>query len=291
MVIKRSKYFIFAAICAILIALAIALPYAFSSTVNGDDFFDNEAPIIVDEDKKDDNQGSNDSQTPSTGDETTEIVPIYTNGNTCLFDAMDKLMSQENFKTTCSSTIMAMGVTQKLFETKEKNGNYYMEELKAYGKSSFTRTDYRKYESFDGQNFTHYFTDNINEKLEVDESTIQQESITYDEILAFDKNIFEVMSMPPTRTNGTVSKFDRMTNKDYYIIDFIFDVDNIDEEYVQAIIREGKLSDAKVLSLKTTVYVSKATGRIKSMQKNEIYKASIGPLSAETYAKYVVNFY
>ena len=99
------------------------------------------------------------------------------------------------------------------------------------------------------------------------------------------------MTMPPTKTNGTVSKFDRMTNKDYYIIDFIFDVDNIDEEYVQTIIKEGKLSDAKVLSLKTTVYVSKATGRIKSMQKNEIYKASIGPLSAETYAKYVVNFY
>ena len=277
----KSKTIIFVMLfCCVIISLLVVIPYKFNF-VNSENFFTPEIVTPPDEEQPKDDPKQ---------DEVKEEIPIYTNGMTCLFDAEKRLLDLEAYKVVNNVTVSAIGVEQKTLQIKIKSSDKYIGEMKSFSSSAFGKKDYQKVEMIEENTYKLTRGEITNAQYDINNSSLKEEIIDKEYLLKISPFFFSPIDILPQKDNGKISKFDRVTYENYYLVGFTFNVEKISADYANAIKNEGNLSSVTILSVNYDILISKKTGYIVQLQKNEIYTIEKGPIKGKTFAKHVLKF-
>lgn len=228
------------------------------------------------------NGGSNDDDENNPGTEEKPSVPLYTNGYKCLKDAFKIIDNGKGVKTTSTTTAVTdFGVGKAVQTVKEStilSGDYYFKENWANCTVSLGQNFYRYFYSTDnGKNVEYRRTSNYSNNVPnwngAKEKIVDtRENITQNyDLIAYDLFVFRADT-----TNSRLIKFDRTSDKKYYIISFVYDVNKIPEKYATNIKREGELDSFKYNFLDITYYIEKDTLYLRKIEKNDNYEIKKG---------------
>ena len=244
------------------------------------------------DDEKEESGGSNEDS-----EEQTSQIPLYSNGYSCVSDALKIIDNGKGYKITANLTavsdILGIGsATQTVKEIVVCSGDYYLKETFANCSISFGQNYYRYFYSSDnGQNVEYRKTSKYENGIPNWSYTVEQASTTKQEIINnYDYLAYDVFNVRATRQNSTLVKFDRTTNSKYYIVSFILDVNKLPEKYIENTKKEGWLESLSVSSLKLTYYIEKSTLYIRKVERMEEYTVKKGiETSVSAYQEFIVN--
>ena len=236
-----------------------------------------------------DNNGNSTEPTPQ--------IPIYTNGFKCVEDSYKILDNSKGYKTISilsgTADILGIGsVTQTSKETVTVSGDYYLKETLTSCTSSLGQTYYRYFYSNDGgQNVEYKKTSSYNEEeIPNWNYLIEQDNLPKEQIIKYDDLAYDVFNVRAGKDNSTLIKFDRSTNKNYYIISFVLDVKKISQKYIDNMIREGNLKSLNINSIKLTYYIEKETLYMRKIEKVENYDVDVGiKVNFDAYQEMVIT--
>ncbi len=224
-----------------------------------------------------DDEGSTESDQPATQ------VKTYNNGYACITDAFKLVSSEPGIKLTSTITANAevLGVvsTQRVKSIMIHSQNGFLKETWAACSVSLGQNFYRYMYSNDNlQNIELRKTTSATFGGEPNWNSTTINTITNrDGILAnYDPICFDYFDFIPNKKNSKLVRFDRTSNKNYYIISFAFDLKCVNPAYTQNTINEGGLSSMSYKSVTTTYYVEKSTLYIRKCENDLTYSMTKG---------------
>ena len=231
---------------------------------------------------KDDEQGEGSQDGGE--QEPSQEVKVYNNGFSCIRDAFEIVETSPGLKITSQVTgvtdILGMGsATQYVTEVKTKSGDYFLKETWAHCTVSLGQNYYRCFYSDDNLETILYkkASSYNSEKIPNWNTTIINTTTTKEEVLAkYDLICFDMFDFYPNKQNSKLIKFDRTSNKDYYIISFSFDTAHLNPAYIKNMLNEGGLSSVNMSSIAVTYYVEKSTLYIRKAEIDQIYSITKG---------------
>ena len=109
----------------------------------------------------------------------------------------------------------------------------------------------------------------------------------YDDLESF-LNKFPERLLPfvltPKQGKDKLVKFDRDTNKTYYIVSFSFNLNGIPDSFYEMMKKNMGASSVDYKSFQMTFYISKKTGLIEKLSQTEVFSASINILTPQVRA-------
>ena len=210
-------------------------------------------------------------------------VPVYSNAFLCLEDAFALLDNCKGYKTTTTMTaitdILGMGsATQSVKEVAMLSGNFYFKETFANCTSSMGQNYYRYFFSDDnGENVEFRKTSSYSNYIpnwdyEVENITTDKQDI----INNYDLLAYDIFSIRADKSNSRLIKFDRTSDKTYYIITMSYQTSKIPDKYLQNAKKEGGLSDLTYNSITLTYYIEKQTLYLRKIERLEDYSITKG---------------
>ena len=211
-------------------------------------------------------------------------VKAYGNGYSCVTDAFKIVETTPGIKITSQVTavtdIMGVGAaTQYATEVKTKSGNYFLKETWTHCTSSLGQNYYRCFYSNDNlKTILYKKTSSYNsENIPNWNNTITNKTTTKEEVLAkYDLICFEMFDFIPNKQNSQLVKFDRTSNKKYYICSFTFDVAYVNPLFIKNMMNEGGLSSVNIKSISLTYYIEKETLYVRKAEIDEVYSITKG---------------
>lgn len=210
-------------------------------------------------------------------------VPVYSNAFLCLEDAFALLDNCKGYKTTTTMTaitdILGMGsATQSVKEVAMLSGDFYFKETFANCTSSMGQNYYRYFYSDDnGENVEFRKTSSYSNYIpnwdyEVENITTDKQDI----INNYDLLAYDIFSIRADKSNSRLIKFDRTSDKTYYIITMSYQTSKIPDKYLQNAKKEGGLSDLTYNSITLTYYIEKQTLYLRKIERLEDYSITKG---------------
>lgn len=210
-------------------------------------------------------------------------VPVYSNAFLCLEDAFALLDNCKGYKTTTTMTaitdILGMGsATQSVKEVAMLSGDFYFKETFANCTSSMGQNYYRYFYSDDnGENVEFRKTSSYSNYIpnwdyEVENITTDKQDI----INNYDLLAYDIFSIRADKSNSRLIKFDRTSDKTYYIITMSYQTSKIPDNYLQNAKKEGGLSDLTYNSITLTYYIEKQTLYLRKIERLEDYSITKG---------------
>ena len=210
-------------------------------------------------------------------------VPVYSNAFLCLEDAFALLDNCKGYKTTTTMTaitdILGMGsATQSVKEVAMLSGDFYFKETFANCTSSMGQNFYRYFYSDDnGENVEFRKTSSYSNYIpnwdyEVENITTDKQDI----INNYDLLAYDIFSIRSDKSNSRLIKFDRTSDKTYYIITMSYQTSKIPDKYLQNAKKEGGLSDLTYNSITLTYYIEKQTLYLRKIERLEDYSITKG---------------
>lgn len=210
-------------------------------------------------------------------------VPVYSNAFLCLEDAFALLDNCKGYKTTTTMTaitdILGMGsATQSVKEVAILSGDFYFKETFANCTSSMGQNYYRYFYSDDnGENVEFRKTSSYSNYIpnwdyEVENITTDKQDI----INNYDLLAYDIFSIRADKSNSRLIKFDRTSDKTYYIITMSYQTSKIPDKYLQNAKKEGGLSDLTYNSITLTYYIEKQTLYLRKIERLEDYSITKG---------------
>lgn len=210
-------------------------------------------------------------------------VPVYSNAFLCLEDAFALLDNCKGYKTTTTMTaitdIFGMGsATQSVKEVAMLSGDFYFKETFANCTSSMGQNFYRYFYSDDnGENVEFRKTSSYSNYIpnwdyEVENITTDKQDI----INNYDLLAYDIFSIRADKSNSRLIKFDRTSDKTYYIITMSYQTSKIPDKYLQNAKKEGGLSDLTYNSITLTYYIEKQTLYLRKIERLEDYSITKG---------------
>ncbi len=210
-------------------------------------------------------------------------VPVYSNAFLCLEDAFALLDNCKGYKTTTTMTaitdILGMGsATQSVKEVAMLSGDFYFKETFANCTSSMGQNYYRYFYSDDnGENVEFRKTSSYSNYIpnwdyEVENITTDKQDI----INNYDLLAYDIFSIRSDKSNSRLIKFDRTSDKTYYIITMSYQTSKIPDKYLQNAKKEGGLSDLTYNSITLTYYIEKQTLYLRKIERLEDYSITKG---------------
>ena len=210
-------------------------------------------------------------------------VPVYSNAFLCLEDAFALLDNCKGYKTTTTMTaitdIFGMGsATQSVKEVAMLSGDFYFKETFANCTSSMGQNYYRYFYSDDnGENVEFRKTSSYSNYIpnwdyEVENITTDKQDI----INNYDLLAYDIFSIRADKSNSRLIKFDRTSDKTYYIITMSYQTSKIPDKYLQNAKKEGGLSDLTYNSITLTYYIEKQTLYLRKIERLEDYSITKG---------------
>ena len=210
-------------------------------------------------------------------------VPVYSNAFLCLEDAFALLDNCKGYKTTTTMTaitdILGMGsATQSVKEVAMLSGDFYFKETFANCTSSMGQNYYRYFYSDDnGENVEFRKTSSYSNYIpnwdyEVENITTDKQDI----INNYDLLAYDIFSIRADKSNSRLIKFDRTSDKTYYIITISYQTSKIPDKYLQNAKKEGGLSDLTYNSITLTYYIEKQTLYLRKIERLEDYSITKG---------------
>lgn len=251
-------------------------------------------PIIIADDNIDDDKP--DTPTPKPDDDTKEddnkeevTIPTYTNAFVCLNDALARFNNAQNYTASFASSANSFGVVQNIKGNRKKANNDFYLETFAFCDSSFGQTWYERVTSADGnKNFEYIKTKNVDSSFKYDLDEATATNYTAEEFVQKFGKKAEMFTLIPQKGIDKASKFDRDTNKHYYIATFTFNIAKLPKFHIETMLKEGNAKSINYSSLKITYFISKKTGQIEKVEQDEIYKIDVG-INASVNYKYVAQ--
>lgn len=246
-------------------------------------------PIIADDDiisddepiKDDDNKKDN-----PTDPKPSESIFNYTNGYQCLNDTLTRLDSQRYYKSefkTSYSTTNIIDFTQTIEGTKYFNDTAFTSDIYVHCNSSLGKTNYERIITEDRQNFVAYF---VGMDSDFNYDMADAYKVEYD--LESFLNKFPERLLPfvltPKQGKDKLVKYDRDTNKTYYIVSFSFNLNGIPDSFYEMMKKNMGASSVDYKSFQMTFYISKKTGLIEKLSQTEVFSASINILTPQVRA-------
>lgn len=210
-------------------------------------------------------------------------VPVYSNAFLCLEDAFALLDNCKGYKTTTTMTaitdILGMGsATQSVKEVAMLSGDFYFKETFANCTSSMGQNYYRYFYSDDnGENVE--FRKTLSYSNYIPNWDYEVENITTDKqdiINNYDLLAYDIFSIRADKSNSRLIKFDRTSDKTYYIITMSYQTSKIPDKYLQNAKKEGGLSDLTYNSITLTYYIEKQTLYLRKIERLEDYSITKG---------------
>lgn len=239
-------------------------------------------PIIADDEPDVTPSEPEDKPTPTPDDkdddqQDQEInLPSYVNGFTCFNDALERTLKLKYYVWDYASSAVSMGVLQTVKGKKYFNGEKFASEVYAYCESSLGQRWYERITSENGQSYKYVKTENINSNLQYDLNGASEEIMRREKI---ENDWFDRISMftiTPRKGVDKQAKFDRDTDKKYYIASFVINIGKIPERQINSIKKSSGASSVEYQNLIVTYYISKTTGLIEKLEQEEKYKMQIG---------------
>ena len=210
-----------------------------------------------------------------------EKIPNYTNGYTCLLDAYKRMSTITSYKTTMVSKCTSAGVTQNVKSIKQRCDNKYSTENFGYTESALGRVFYSRATTEDMETFDYIYTENIDSNFTYNLDGAEHRTVeSLQEIQKLvGYNIFIPLTLIPTKTNGKLISFDRLSYKNYYIVKFSFNLDAIPESLIREMKLHSGASSVTHSSCVIEVQISKETGYIRRTSTTEVYKINVKGIS------------
>lgn len=215
-----------------------------------------------------------------------EKVPTYKNGYNCLIDAYNRIYNAKSYKSVMISKNYSSGVEQSVKCIKQRCNNIYSTENYAYTESFLGRVFYSKASTLDMKHFNYEYCEKVNSDFSYDTNNVEKKTVnSLEEIKQLiGVNSFEILVLKPTKENGKLIYFDRISNAEYYNISFSFNLKDIP----QSMIDEMKLhSGAKTITYSSCVIevqISKKTGQIKRVTTKENFQMQVYGLNISVQA-------
>lgn len=274
---KVRKIYLIACFMFILMATIISVGFLTTSTVS----IPTTPPSSDTSDIDDLIQGSqgegenSSSGSESTSGNTTATVPTFTNGHKCVEYALNILENGKGYKSvntiTCSGTVLGVTEYQNIVETKIRSGEYYYKTTCASSTSSFGKSFYRATYANNKNEMSYRYTGSHSDG-QPNWGSSQEDVGTWDYICGkYDMLLYKHLTIMPSRSNTTVTKFDRASNKNFYIVSLSLDISKTPEDYIASTMKEGGLEGFKMGSCKFTFYISKSNGYLVKMIREESY--------------------
>ena len=216
--------------------------------------------------------------------EPSQEVKAYNNGFSCIRDAFEIVDKSPGLKITSQVTavtdILGIGsATQYVTEVKTRSGDYFLKETWAHCTVSLGQNFYRCFYSSDNlktilyKKTSSYNSDNIPNWNYTTINTVTNK----EEVLAkYDLICFDMFDFYPNKQNSKLIKFDRTSDKKYYIISFSYDTAYLNPTYIKNMLYEGGLTSIDMSSIAVTYYVEKATLYVRKAEIDQIYSMTKG---------------
>ena len=223
------------------------------------------------------------------GDTTTQEgekpeVKVYGNGYNCVIDAFKIVETSPGLKVTSQVTavtdILGIGsATQYATEVKTLSGNYFLKETWTRCTSSLGQQYYRCFYSTDNlktilyKKTTSYNSENIPNW----NNTVINTTTNKEEVLAkYDLICFDMFDFYPNKQNSKLTKFDRTSDKKYYIVSFTYDIAYLNPLFIKNMMYEGGLSSVDMKSISVTYYIEKETLYVRKGEIDQTYSITKG---------------
>ena len=188
-----------------------------------------------------------------------------------------------------SETINEIGSEYAYLNKYEKANNDFYLETFAFCDSSFGQTWYERVTSADGnKNFEYIKTKNVDSSFKYDLDEATATNYTAEEFVQKFGKKAEMFTLIPQKGIDKASKFDRDTDKHYYIATFTFNIAKLPKFHIETMLKESNSKSINYSSLKITYFISKKTGQIEKVEQAEIYKIDVG-INASVNYKYVAQ--
>ena len=231
---------------------------------------------------KDDEQGEGEKDDGE--EQPPQEVKVYNNGFSCIRDAFEIVNTSPGLKVTSQVTaltdIMGIGsATQYVKEVKTLSGDYFLKETWAHCTVSLGQNFYRCFYSNDNlKTILYKKTSSYNsEGIPNWNHTLINTTTNKEEVLAkYDLICFDMFDFYPNKQNSKLIKFDRTSDKKYYIISFSYDTAYLNPTYIKNMKYEGGLDSVNMSSIAVTYYVEKATLYVRKAEIDQIYSMTKG---------------
>ena len=246
-------------------------------------------PVIADDDNKKDDTPTTPTESDKKDDEKKDdSLPTYTNGFVCLNDAMQKFNSCGKYTMSFASSANSFGVVQNIKGTRILNENSLYVETFAFCESSLGQTWYERITTNDNQSIEYIKTKNVDKKFNYNLNGTKPKVYTNEEFTnAFGKKL-EAFSLIPQKGIDKLTKFDRATNKKYYVATFTINISKLPKSQIEIMLRESGANSIQYKSISITYYISKTTGNIEKVEQSEIYNMDLG-INVSINYKYVAQ--
>jgi len=127
------------------------------------------------------------------------------------------------------------------------------------------------------QTYNYIKTTNINSNYKYSLSGALNTTLTNEQLISLvGPYRTQIISLRPVKGIDKQAKFDKTSDKNYYICSFVFSVNNLPAAYLKDIKRESGASSVTHSYLQINFYVSKTTGQIAKIEHSESYEIDIG---------------
>lgn len=291
MKIKRwQKIFI---CCFAVIFVAIFFAYDCLLINNNQNFADE---IVVDdllkdellkdemqEEETDENIKDEDAVVGEQPEKPVENIPNYKNGYDCLLDAYKRIHEASSYKMVMASKSSSAGVVQNVKCIKQKCNNVYSTENFAYTDSFLGRVFYSKATTQDMKTFNYIYTEDVDSNFSYNLDNAEKRVVnSLQEIKSLvGGNVFNVLTLEPTKDNGKLVSFDRISSLEYYNITFAFNVNKLPQTMLDEMKHHSGAKEINYSSCMLEVQISRKDGNIKRVTTKEIYKMNVHGLNIE----------
>ena len=234
-------------------------------------------PVIADDENKDYNTSTTPTEPDIKDDEKKdETIPTYTNGFACLYDSLQRFNSCKNYNMVFSSSANSFGVIQNIKGSRILNDNSLYLETFAFCESSLGQTWYERITTNDNQNVEYIKTKNVDKNFNYNLNGAKPKIYTREEFTnTFGKKL-EAFSLIPQKGIDKLTKFDRATNKKYYVATFTINISKLPKSQIEIMLKESGANSIRYKSISITYYISKTTGNIEKVEQSEIYNMDLG---------------
>lgn len=256
---KRSLRFIIA-LCIVLIVLTVSISM-FEYILNKSPNEVIAQPGVIDDLRPSEDNGENNDTNEPTIEKPKSAYEIMTY-------AFSLLPSYENIVVTSTSSIgknvLGTYISQDIKIKYQRAGKSELEEDYGHGFQDLYRYGY----TTDGKIYQYLCIFECDENFNRDISGKTPKDTTKDEIIKHDQSVmFREYLLTPSKTIGTITSFDRISDDDFYIINFA--VTNIPEDFCEPYYSSLNTKNVKFNSLSLKIYIEKSTYKIRLINRNE----------------------